>query len=237
MAATLSRTGCAPFRRAYRHGTIAGRAQRCGPKAALAGLTAAKLDQFKGFDDKAVADVPVYVLIPPGTKRRKAPPGLSVIVHYSEFLTDGDVHPAWRPRRTRTARSLVDAASWMKSDRGAMAVLAAGVQQGKARVADLRAVLDRIGMVRRRGLMLDILGDIEGGAQALSELDFTRKVVRQFGLPEPSRQVGKRDSRNRRRYIDAVFEEWKVMVEMVRDKPECVAKKVLDALRRGGYSG
>ena len=118
--------------------------------------------------------------------------------------------------------------------------------------------------------MLDILGDIEGGAQALSELDFTRKVVRQFKLPEPSRQVGKRDSRNRRRWIDVLFEEWKVMVEidgaqhlqpldqwddmerdndneldgyrvlrfpawMVRDNPEHVAKKLLDALRRNGY--
>lgn len=246
--------------------------ERCGPKAVLAGLTAAKLDQFKGFDDEPVAAVPIYVLMPPGSKRRPAPLGLSVIVRYSTHLTEKDVHPAWTPRRTRTARSLVDAASWMKTDRGAMAVLAAGVQQGKARVTDLRTVLDRVGMVHRRGLMLDILGDIEGGAQALSELDFTRKVVRQFGLPEPSRQAGKRDSMGRRRWIDVVFEEWKVMVEidgsqhtqpldqwddmerdndneldgyrvlrfpawLVRDKPESVAKKILDVLRKCGYEG
>lgn len=246
---------------------------RWGPQAVLAGLTAAKLDNFRGFDDKSpVADVPVYILTPPGTKRRTAPSGLTVIVHQSKLLSEKDVHPLRRPRRTRIARSLVDAAAWMPTDRGAMAVLAAGVQQGKARVTDLRAVIDRAGMVRRRGLMLGILGDIEGGAQALSELDFTRKVVRQFKLPEPSRQVAKRDSRNRRRWIDVVFEEWKVVVEidgaqhiqpidqwddmerdndfemdgyrvlrfpawLVRDKPELVAKKVLDALRRGGYRG
>lgn len=246
---------------------------RCGPHAVLAGLTAAKLDNFRGFDDKSpVAEVPIYVLTPPGTKRRTAPLGLTLIVHQSKLLTDEDVHPLRQPRRTRIARSLVDAAAWMPTDRGAMAVLAAGVQQGRARVTDLRAVLDRAGMIRRRGLMLDILGDIEGGAQALSELDFTRKVVRQFKLPEPSRQVGKRDSRKRRRWIDVVFDEWKVMVEidgaqhiqpldqwddmerdndleidgyrmlrfpawLVRDKPEYVARKILDALLSRGYRG
>lgn len=245
--------------------------ERSGPGAVLAGLTAAKLDHFKGFDDSGpVADFPIYVLTQPGTKRRPAPPGLNVVVHQSRLLTEKDVHPIWTPRRTRIARSLVDAASWTKTDRGTMAVLAAGVQQGRVRVEDLREVLDRIGMVRRRRLMLDILGDIEGGAQALSELDFTRKVVQQFGLPEPSRQVGKRDSRNRRRWIDVVFEEWKVIVEidgaqhiqpldqwddmerdndmraggyevlrypawLVRTRPEYVARKIIEALRRHGY--
>lgn len=188
--------------------------ERCGPRAVLAGLTAAKIDQFKGFDDKPVAEVPVYVLLPPGVKRPVAPLALSIITHYSKLLTDEDVHPSRQPRRTRIARSLVDAAAWMRTDRGAMAVLAAGVQQNLVRVGDLRSVINRVGMVRRRGLMLDILGDIEGGAQALSELDFTRKVIRQFKLPEPSRQVGKRDSRNRRRWIDVLFEEWKVMAEI-----------------------
>lgn len=189
--------------------------ERCGPQAALAGLTAAKIDGFTGFDDKGPdADFPVYVLTPPGTKRRPAPPDLNVVVHQSRLLSDKDVHPLRKPRRTRIARSLVDAASWMKTDRGAMAVLAAGVQQGKVRVEDLRGVLERVGMVRRRGLIIDILGDIEGGAQALSELDFTRMVVQRFALPQPSRQVAKRDSRNRRRWIDVVFEEWKVIVEI-----------------------
>lgn len=247
--------------------------ERQGPKAVLAGLSAAKLDGFKGFDDQGPAtDFPIYVLTPPGTKRRPAPGEWNVIVHQSKLLTGKDVHPTWTPRRTRIARSLVDSASWMKTDRGAMAVLAAGVQQGRSRVDDLREVLNRIGMVHRRGMMLDILGDIEGGAQALSELDFTRKVVRQFDLPQPSRQVGKRDSRNRRRWIDVVFEEWHVIVEidgaqhirpldqwddmerdndmnadgyevlrfpawLVRTQPECVARKIIEALRRHGYQG
>jgi hypothetical protein len=130
------------------------------------------------------------------------------------MLTDDDVHPYLEPKRTRMSRSLVDAASWMPTDRGAMAVLAAGVQQRKTRVCDLRDVLDRNKRIRRRGLMYAILGDIEGGAQALSELDFTRGVIRQFRLPEPSRQVGRKDAQGRQRWIDVLFDEWNVVVEI-----------------------
>ena len=84
------------------------------------------------------------------------------------------------------ARSLVDAAAWMPTDRGAMGILAAGVQQRLARVDDLGQVVVRIEKLRRRALMTGVLVDIAGGAQALSELDFTRQVVRRHRLPEPS---------------------------------------------------
>jgi hypothetical protein len=38
---------------------------------------------------------------------------------------------------------------------------------------------------------METLGDIGGGSRALSELDFTRLVVRTFELPEPSRQAAR----------------------------------------------
>src|SRR6185503_2101218 len=43
----------------------------------------------------------------------------------------------------RMARSLVDAAAWMATGRGAQAVLAAGVQQRLARLEDLSAIVAR----------------------------------------------------------------------------------------------
>ncbi len=58
------------------------------------------------------------------------------------------------------------------------------------------------------------LDDIAGGSQALSELDFIRLVVRTFGLPEPSRQVARRDARGRRRWTDVMWDEYKVVVEI-----------------------
>jgi len=188
---------------------------RSGPGAALAGLTAAKLHGFKGFLDVAPAEGgPVFVLTEYAFQKPTPMPGLNHVLHRTKFLAE-DVPPGIEPRRTRMARALVDAAVWMPTDRGALAVLAAGVQQRRTRTLDLRDVVDGMGVtLPRRRLILDALGDIEGGAQALSELDFTRKVVRQFGLPEPSRQAGRKDSEGRQRWIDVVWEKWKVVVEI-----------------------
>jgi hypothetical protein len=112
------------------------------------------------------------------------------------------------------ARSLIDAAAWMPTDRGAAAILSAGVQQRLARVADLSLVADRMENLRRRQLIIQTLADVAGGSQAISELDFLRLVVRPFGLPEPSRQSARRDRRGRRRWIDAAWDDRKIAVEI-----------------------
>ena len=63
-------------------------------------------------------------------------------------------------------------------------------------------------------MIIEALGDIAGGSQALSELDFIRLVVRPFGLPEPSRQSARWDRRGRRRWIDAAWDDCKIAVEI-----------------------
>jgi hypothetical protein len=139
---------------------------------------------------------------------------MRLIVHYSRNLLPTDIHPVRQPPQTRIARSLVDAAAWMATDRGAQAVLAAGVQQRLVRVTDLSAEVDRNGRLHRRKLIKQALGDIAGGAQALSELDFTRLVVRRFGLPEPDRQVPRRDALGKRRWLDVVWDQAGLIVEI-----------------------
>lgn len=184
-----------------------------GKGSALAGLTAARLQGFRGFDEKACS---IHLLIPAiahHTKRSIQPP-FPLVVHYSRHLAPADIHPARRPPQTRIARSLVDAAAWMGTDRGAQAVLAAGVQQRLVRVTDLVAELDRNERLHRRKIIRQTLGDIAGGAHALSELDFTRLVVHQFKLPVPDRQVPLRDARGRRRWLDAVWEKARLVIEI-----------------------
>jgi hypothetical protein len=180
-----------------------------GNGAVLAGLTAAHLDGLAGFPEDRI-----HVSVPDSRQVRKPPPGISVLLHRSRRLGADDVHPAKSPPRTRIARSLVDAAAWMHTDRGSQAVLAAGVQQRLVRPADLLAVVVRNVRLRRRPILLSTLNDIMGGAEALSEIDFTRLVIRAFGLPEPTRQTVRYDSRNRRRWLDAVWEEAGIMVEI-----------------------
>ncbi len=185
-----------------------------GPGTVLAGLTAARLDGLDGFPGRGVAaDEPIHLLVPSNRSVRRKSSGLPLVVHYSTALAAEDIHPLRQPRRTRIAWSLVDAAAWMATDRGAQAVLAAGVQQRLVRVADLTAIVARNQRLPRRAVVKATLDDIAGGAQALSELDFTR-LLRRYRLPEPDRQAQRLDSAGRRRWLDAVWEAAGVIVEV-----------------------
>jgi very-short-patch-repair endonuclease len=186
-----------------------------GPGAALAGLTAARLDGLSGFADRGQppAEQLVHLLVPAISPVRRARPGLPLVVHYSRLLGPEDVHPLREPRRTRLARSLVDAAAWAGNDRRAQAVLAAGVQQRLVRPGDLMAVVTGNQRRPRRAMIRATLDDIAGGAQALSELDFAR-LVRRYRLPGPDRQAPRRDAAGRRRWLDAVWETARLIVEV-----------------------
>jgi hypothetical protein len=182
-----------------------------GPGSALGGLTAARLGGLKGFRNE---DEPIFVIRPSGRAVRETRPPLRIVVHCSRYLDEADIHPTQRPPRTRIARSLIDAATWRQTDRGAQAILAAGIQQGLALPAHLEAVLERNTRVRRRRLMLATIGDIAGGSRALSELDFLNFVIRPFRLPPPDRQVARCDAYGKRRWLDAVWEKARLIVEV-----------------------
>jgi hypothetical protein len=111
-----------------------------GPGAALAGLTAERPQGLRGFDRKADA---IHVLMPAAHTVRSTRPPFPLVAHYSRNFGPGDIHPARRPPQTRLARSLVDAAAWMGTDRGAQAVLDAGVRQRLVRPPDLAAEIAR----------------------------------------------------------------------------------------------
>lgn len=101
-------------------------------------------------------------------------------------------------------RAAIDAATWSSELRTASGVLAAVVQQRLTTASALRVTLDEAGRIRHRKALFLALADIEGGAQALSEIDVAR-LCRSARLPEPTRQRVRTDTRGRRRYLDA---EW-----------------------------
>jgi hypothetical protein len=182
-----------------------------GPGSALAGLTAARLQGLRGFD----RDPDTIHLLRPGSRTtRRNRPDLEIVVHYSRYLAEEDIQPLREPPRTRIARSLADAAAWMATDRGAQAILAAGVQQGLTRPTDILHQVTRNNRMPRRRLLKTTLGDIAGGSHALSELDFMTNVVRRFRLPAPDRQVPRRDSRGKRRWLDVMYEKARLVIEI-----------------------
>jgi very-short-patch-repair endonuclease len=117
------------------------------------------------------------------------------------------------PPATLPARSLVDAAARARSDREASLIVAACFQQRLLTLPDLQ----RESMLRpnapRRVLLLSTAEDCAGGSHSLGELDLIQ-ICRRFHLPRPSRQVRRKDRQGRTRYLDALFEEYKVVMEI-----------------------
>ncbi|MEU5562720.1 hypothetical protein [Micromonospora musae] len=136
-----------------------------------------------------------------------------MLAHRTSCLPRADVLPIGQPPRTMPARAIVDAAQWAASDDEARWIVAAGFQQRLVGGDELHQVLTRLTRVRRRRLILHTATDAAGGAHSLGELDFLR-LVRNAGLPEPTRQKARNDATGRRRYLDAYFEPWRIHVEI-----------------------
>jgi hypothetical protein len=164
---------------------------------ALAGPTAAAEHGLTGFDDERV-----HIVVPPN-RRVPAVPG--VVVHVSRRFSVADVHPTRRPPQVRLERAVADTAMWSPTPRRACAVLAASVQQRLTTAGRLVPEIAAVRRGRHRHVLLAVLHDIEGGAQALSELDFV-SLCRRHALPLPGRQSIRVDAQGRRRYLDADFD-------------------------------
>jgi hypothetical protein len=177
----------------------------CGTGAVLAGLTAATEDGLTGFESNRP-----QILVP---HQRQVTDRLDIDVHSSTRLGSADVHPLKWPQRTKTPRSFVDAASWSSSDAEARVILAAGVQQRLVRPTDMLKIVDEVPNLRRRRVIRLALRDIGGGAHSLPELDFTQ-LCRTFELPLPSRQVERKDSDGRRRWLDVYWDDFGLVVEI-----------------------
>jgi hypothetical protein len=201
-----------------------------GRGAVLGGLTAAGIDGLRGYPGERID-----VIVPSGTR---VPVRTPLQVHYSE-LRSSEVQPMREPPRTRPARSLVDAAAWAADDDRACAILAAGVQQRRVAVGDLQAELARRSNVRRHRFLTLAVDDIAGGSHSLAEIDLVR-LCRQAGLPPPERQAVRTDSAGRRRYLDAAWPAWLLVVEIDGAAHAEVRQWAADMWRQnevGGLSG
>lgn len=176
-----------------------------GPRAALAGLTAASFDGLTGFSSPAI-----FVAVPRGGRPRQRE---GVVVRTSQWLGDRDVHPVRTPRRTRLPRSIIDASSWAATDLRAQAILAASVQQGLVSAQSLAEIVHERVNVARRQLIVETIRDVGGGSLSEYELLFMR-MCRQFHLPTPTRQRRRRDASQRWRYLDVDFDEYALSVEI-----------------------
>ncbi len=174
--------------------------------ALLAGLSALLVLGLRRFTSRAV-----HVLLPARHRDRDPPPG--VIVHRTRTLPPDDRRERAGPPCTRAPRSVVDAAQWARSDDEARTIIAATFQQRLVGGEEIQGVLARMPQVRRRALIMQTVEDARDGSETVTELDLVG-LCRASGLPIPSRQMFRKDSSGRTRYLDACFDEWGVRIEV-----------------------
>jgi very-short-patch-repair endonuclease len=172
----------------------------------LAGVSALAVLGLRGYPSRLI-----HALAPANRRDRDAPP--DVVVHRTRTLPRADRHVVASPPCTMPARSVLDAAQWAGTDERAVTIVAAAFQQRLVGLIDVEPVLARMPRLRRRAVIAAAVADAAAGAQSVSEIEFAR-LCRRAGLPEPSRQVVRRDAAGRKRYRDVYFDEWGVHVEI-----------------------
>lgn len=174
------------------------------PGSVLGGLSALQYDGFSAF----TPDSPIIVAKMSASKVRYT----DMIMHWSKFLDERDVHPLRLPRRTRPARSVVDAASWEPQEKRAREIVLAAAQRGIIAPRQLREALTRRGACRHRALIVESYLDATGGIQSLPERDFDQ-IRRDCGLPAPDRQAKLRH-KDGRYYLDVWWEQFNLACEV-----------------------
>lgn len=172
----------------------------------LAGLSALERMGLRGLTHETVE-----VLLP--WRRRDLNPPPWVRVHRTRQLSPGECHPLAAPPHTREVRSLIDAAQWAISDDQATTIIAAGFQQRFVAGDEIAQALRSRPAVRRRRVILAAAADAAGGSHSLPEIEFVRGL-RRARLPQPTRQAVRRDADGRRRYLDAEFDGYGLVVEI-----------------------
>ncbi|HZM78351.1 MAG TPA: DUF559 domain-containing protein [Candidatus Limnocylindrales bacterium] len=182
-----------------------------GDSALLAGFEAAREGGLRLTSRRLTIDV----IVPACHHRRKVPklsthemPG--VRVHRSNVALKA---AAGNPPRTTMARSVVDAAQWSLTDREAQLLVAAACQQRLVSPEEILAETGDQPRAKRRALVVHTAQDAQGGATALSEIDFVR-LCQKNGLPPPDLQERRKDASGRTRYLDAYWHKAKLHIEI-----------------------
>lgn len=136
--------------------------------------------------------------------------------------------------RTRVPVAAVRGALWARTDREATYLLTLVVQQGLATPHAVGEELLRIRRDRRRLLLHAIVNDLLDGARSLGEADIACELRRR-GLPEPARQVLRRDRANRY-YLDLYWPDLGLVVEIDGIHHAWAENVVGDALRQNALA-
>ncbi|HYN30786.1 MAG TPA: hypothetical protein VES95_13100 [Dermatophilaceae bacterium] len=153
---------------------------------------------------------------PPRLVQLAVPQSRRVVVPHGVDLRrvsrwDELVHETAYPWRTRLEPTVLDIAADGDAD-AAVAIVARAVSGQLTVAAGLRTELGRRARHPHRALLVEVLADVDEGAQSPAEVRFVRDVERAHGLPVAERQV--RTERGRARFHDNGYAAYRLLVEV-----------------------
>jgi len=197
-----------------------------GPRAQLDGASALVAAGLERFEPERVR-----VSVPRGARVRRTE---EYDVRQTRRWSAADLAPDSGPPRVRTPVAALRGALWARTDREATYLVTTSVQQGLVRPEDLGRELLRVRRDKRRLLLHTVVNDLLDGARSLGELEVV-EALRERGLPEPTRQVLRRDPRGRY-YLDLYWEEERLVVEVDGIHHAWAENVVGDALRQNSLA-
>lgn len=179
---------------------------RVGPGAALSHETAAELH---GLIDEPVGQIHVSVPAERRPARRKV---RGVIVHRSRCLVP-EWQPPWRLPRTTVEDTVLDLIAAARTFDDAYGWIARAVGRRLTSSRSLGKALDARARIRWRAWITAALQDAADGVHSPLERNYVNGVERAHGLPTARRQAKRRHS-NGTRYLDNLYEEFDLCVEL-----------------------
>lgn len=192
-----------------------------GPRAFLDGASSLVAGGLRKFHTDSIR-----VSVPRGAKVRRVP---GVDIRQTRRWAADDLAIGSGVPRSRNEAAAVRGALWARSDSQATLLLTMAVQQGLTTPERLGREALRIRRDRRRRLVHAVVLDLLQGVRSLGEREFARECRRR-GIPKPTRQV-LRKCRNGTYYLDVVWEEWGLVVEIDGIHHAWAQNLVQDALR------
>lgn len=177
---------------------------RAGPIAALSHRTAAELHGLTAERSSLI-----HITLP---MTQRIAPFKGATLHHSRALIR-DIQPIGSPPRTSVEDTAVDLTQVSETFDDAFGWLCRAVGRKLTTPDRLRVALRARSRVRWRADLSAALGDVSCGVHSPLELRYVTKVERAHGLPSARRQacvlVG-----GKRRYLDNLYEEAKLAVEL-----------------------
>jgi hypothetical protein len=199
---------------------------RAGPGAVLSHHTAAEL---LGLADGRRA--PVDLTVPVG----RHPEAIRGVRVHRSGRVPAAAHPTQLPPRTRVEETVIDLAQAAASLDEAYVWIGRAIGRRLTTAARLRAALGDRPRASRRDALLAAVAEVGSGAHSLLERRYVRDVELAHGLP-PARRQARTSLGALSRYIDQLYEEAKLAVELDGQVAHPVERRWADIRRDNAHA-